>query len=188
MSILSKAADFFGLSDNEDFEYEVEAVAPQPTVAATVERSQSKKKAKVSENYQYQQTAVAEQPQVQQEEKKVVPIHQPSRSQNPGKRPVTRPHNDGGQATGKITILEPRNYGEIQTIAKHLLNGEAVLINFARVDEEQARRIVDFLTGTVYAQDGDIKRVGDEIFLCTPKDMEIEGAASVYGEADVFEI
>ena len=39
-----------------------------------------------------------------------------------------------------------------------------MLVNFTLVEEDQARRIVDFLTGTVYALDGDIQRVGNEIF------------------------
>ena len=63
------------------------------------------------------------------------------------------------------------------SIAKHLFAEEAVLVNFTLVEEDQARRIVDFLTGTVYALDGDIQRVGNEIFLCTPN-MEIDSATA----------
>lgn len=61
--------------------------------------------------------------------------------------------------------MEPRAYSEAMAIAKRIIAGEATLVNFHLVEEKQARRIVDFLTGTVYALDGDIKRVGDEIFL-----------------------
>ena len=187
MNFLRKAADFFGLSDEEAFEYEVASAAVETTEKAVAEPAASmpQKKVKVSENQQYQIPSETVAP-VQEE--KVVSIHQPSRVQNVKRNP-SRSRSESLAAAGKITILEPRNYNEIQTIAKRLLNGEAVLINFHKVEEDQARRIVDFLTGTVYAQDGDIKRVGDEIFLCTPKDVEIEGAASLYGEADdVFEV
>lgn len=76
----------------------------------------------------------------------------------------------------KITIIEPRVYSEAMNIAKHIIASEAVLVNFHLVEERQARRIVDFLTGTVYALDGDIQRVGNEIFLCTPSNMEIDSA------------
>lgn len=79
---------------------------------------------------------------------------------------------------GKITIIEPRVYSEAKNIAKHILANDAVLINFHLVEESQARRIVDFLTGTVYAVDGDIQRVGDEIFLCTPSNIEIDSATA----------
>lgn len=80
------------------------------------------------------------------------------------------------QQQAKITIFEPRVYSEVQEIADVLLNNQSVVLNFVRMDEIQAKRIVDFLTGTVYALDGDIQRIGDEIFLCTPHNVAIDGA------------
>ncbi|MFV0559640.1 MAG: cell division protein SepF [Enterococcus sp.] len=80
------------------------------------------------------------------------------------------------QTVGKIAIIEPRAYSETMAIAKKVIGGEAILVNFHLVDEAQAKRIIDFLTGTVYALDGDIKRVGDEIFLCTPAGLEIDSS------------
>ena len=41
------------------------------------------------------------------------------------------------------------------------------------MEEFQAGRVVDFLTGAVYAIDGDIRRIGEEIFICTPRNVEI---------------
>ncbi|WP_414839996.1 cell division protein SepF [Carnobacterium sp. TMP28] len=76
----------------------------------------------------------------------------------------------------KITIVEPRVYSEVQEIADILLREESVVLNFLRMDEEQAKRIVDFLTGTVYALGGDIQRIGNEIFLCTPENVSIDSA------------
>jgi cell division inhibitor SepF len=76
----------------------------------------------------------------------------------------------------KITIVEPRMYSEVQEIADILLREESVVLNFFRMDEEQAKRIVDFLTGTVYALGGDIQRIGNEIFLCTPENVSIDSA------------
>lgn len=177
MNILSKFTDFFGLSEEEDMEYEVEAVAPARTVQPTPQVT-PKKKVTISEpQTSYQKAAPVR-------EEKVVSIHQ-----NP--RPVQQKKaapRVKGEPVVKISILEPRNYNEIQSIAKRLLNNEAVLINFHKVEEDQARRIVDFLTGTVYAQDGDITRVGDEIFLCTPKDVAVEGVQALYDEQVAFEV
>jgi cell division inhibitor SepF len=85
-------------------------------------------------------------------------------------------------------IISPRVYSEAMIIAKHVMSGESVLVNFQLIEEYQARRIVDFLTGTVYAEDGDIKRVADEIFLCTPKGMEIDGTAQSLVESNLFEM
>lgn len=87
----------------------------------------------------------------------------------------------------KITILEPRFYSEVQEIADILLEDQAVVLNFVRMEEEQAKRIVDFLTGTVYALGGDIQRIGDEIFLCTPENVRIDGVLTdIMREKDLY--
>ncbi|KRM97122.1 cell division protein SepF [Loigolactobacillus rennini] len=78
----------------------------------------------------------------------------------------------------KIVIFEPRIYSDVKEAASHLLNSRAVVISFNRIDQTQAKRIVDFLTGTVFAINGDIERIGDDIFLCTPANFEIDGNLS----------
>ncbi|GAA3616158.1 cell division protein SepF [Secundilactobacillus similis] len=78
----------------------------------------------------------------------------------------------------KISLYEPRLYSDVQEIASQLLANQAVIVNFSRIDDATARRIVDFLTGTVYAIDGDIERIGNPIFLCTPHNFEISGDLS----------
>lgn len=75
----------------------------------------------------------------------------------------------------QITIVEPQMYSEALAIAKKIIHEEAVIVNFHLIEESQARRIVDFLTGTVYALGGDIQRIDSEIFLCTPNTIEIDG-------------
>ncbi|AUI70983.1 cell division protein SepF [Companilactobacillus alimentarius] len=76
----------------------------------------------------------------------------------------------------KIAIYQPRVYSDAKVIAKQLLNNKAVIVNFNNVNDEQSKRIVDFLTGTIFALDGEIKRVGEKIFLCTPPKFEIDGS------------
>lgn len=75
----------------------------------------------------------------------------------------------------KITICEPRYYSEVKEIADLLLNQQAVVLNFVRMEKEEAKKTVDFLMGTIHAINGDMQRIGDEIFLCTPKNIEIDG-------------
>lgn len=116
------------------------------------------------------------------EPKKVVNMRQQTAS-NQAKKPQSVTSN-----SNKITIVEPRAYSEAMSIAKHVISGESVLVNFHLVEEHQARRIVDFLTGAVYAEDGDIKRVADEIFLCTPKGIEIDGTAQSLVESNLFDL
>jgi len=75
----------------------------------------------------------------------------------------------------KMILLEPRAYSESQQIADHLKNRNAVVVNFKRVPTVQAKRIVDFLSGTIYAIGGDLQRIGRGIFLCTPNNMNVQG-------------
>ncbi len=79
-------------------------------------------------------------------------------------------------ASGKMILLEPRAYSESQQIADHLKKRNTVVVNMKRVTPDQAKRIVDFLSGTVYALGGDLQKIGGGIFLCTPRNVDVEGA------------
>jgi len=79
---------------------------------------------------------------------------------------------------GKMILLEPRAYSESQQIADHLKKKNTVVVNMKRVTPDQAKRIVDFLSGTVYALGGDLQKIGGGIFLCTPKNVNVEGQIS----------
>ena len=80
--------------------------------------------------------------------------------------------------TGKMILLEPRAFSESQQIADHLKKRNTVVVNMKRVTQEQAKRIIDFLSGTVYAIGGDLQKIGVGIFLCTPKNVNVEGTIS----------
>ena len=83
--------------------------------------------------------------------------------------------NSVNTPTSKIVLYEPRVYSDAKEVAQNLLSNKAVIINFSRMDDTQSRRIVDFITGTVYALNGEIQRVGDKIFLATPPKFETDG-------------
>ncbi|ADI27399.1 MULTISPECIES: cell division protein SepF [unclassified Geobacillus] len=88
------------------------------------------------------------------------------------------------QKSAKVVLAEPRVYAEAQEIADHLKSRRAVIVNLQRIQHEQAKRIVDFLSGTVYAIGGDIQQVGTKIFLCTPENVDVSGSISLDGEDD----
>lgn len=79
---------------------------------------------------------------------------------------------DGG---AKMILLEPRAFSESQQIADHLKRRNTVVVNLKRVTSDQAKRIVDFLSGTIYAIGGDLQKIGGGIFLCTPKNINVQG-------------
>ncbi|HIZ95230.1 MAG TPA: cell division protein SepF [Candidatus Ligilactobacillus excrementavium] len=75
----------------------------------------------------------------------------------------------------KIMLFEPSIFSDVKAIASRLLEGEAAVINFQKMDNQQAHRVVDFLSGVTFAIDGEMSRVGETIFLCTPKEFTVEG-------------
>lgn len=87
---------------------------------------------------------------------------------------------DGLNASSKsqIVLYEPRVYSDAKEVAQNLLQNKAVVINFSRMEDTSARRIVDFITGTVYALNGEIQRIGDKIFLATPPKFVTDGKIS----------
>lgn len=87
-------------------------------------------------------------------------------------------HVANGVAGSKMMLLEPRAYSESQQIADYLKSRIAVVVNLKRVTPDQAKRIVDFLYGTIYAIGGDLQKLGGGIFLCTPKNVNVEGKIS----------
>ena len=78
-------------------------------------------------------------------------------------------------SSGKMILLEPRAFSESQQIADHLKKRNTVVVNMKRVTSEQAKRIIDFLSGTIYAIGGQLQKLGGGIFLATPNNYNIEG-------------
>ena len=87
-------------------------------------------------------------------------------------------HDENGMAGSKMMLLEPRAYSESQQISDYLKARNAVVVNLKRVTPDQGKRIVDFLSGTLYAIGGDLQKLGGGIFLCTPNNINVEGKIS----------
>ena len=85
---------------------------------------------------------------------------------------------DADKNGNKMILLEPRAYSESQQIADHLKNRNSVVVNLKRVTSAQAKRIIDFLSGCVYSIGGKMQSIGIGIYLCTPKNVNIQGKIS----------
>lgn len=77
-----------------------------------------------------------------------------------------------------MILAEPRAYSESQQIADHIKKRNSVIVNLKRVTNDQAKRIIDFLSGTLYALGGSLQKLGNGIYLCTPKNVNVEGRMS----------
>ncbi|WP_226037949.1 cell division protein SepF [Aquibacillus saliphilus] len=80
------------------------------------------------------------------------------------------------KSSSKVVLCEPRSYNEAQEIADHIVNRRSVVINLQRIEHSQAKRVVDFLSGTVYAVSGEIQKLGSQTFLCTPNNVDVSGS------------
>lgn len=73
----------------------------------------------------------------------------------------------------KVVIMQPENFDDAQDICDHLKNKKPVVVNLEDVEKETAQRIVDFLSGSIYALDGGIQKVSSGIFLIAPNNVDI---------------
>lgn len=73
----------------------------------------------------------------------------------------------------KVIIIEPKTFDDAQQVANNLRERKPVVINFEHTDAESAKRIIDFISGTTYALNGEIKKVGHNVFLCAPSNVNV---------------
>lgn len=113
---------------------------------------------------------------INDEDEEDQPVQQEADYSNNEKVVSMNSTTDSRTTSSKIAIYQPRVYADAKVVAKQLLNNKAVIVNFNNINDDSAKRIVDFLTGSIFAINGEIKRVGDKIFLCTPPKFEIDGS------------
>lgn len=73
----------------------------------------------------------------------------------------------------KMVISQPTNFEQSEEICSFLKEKKSVIVNLEYVNKEVARRIVDFISGGVYALNGHIQKVSNSIFLIAPTNYEI---------------
>ena len=74
-----------------------------------------------------------------------------------------------------VVLFRPSSFNDTTKAADDLRNRKAVIVNMENVDKAMARRVVDFLSGCVYALDGDVKKIAQSAYLFCPHNMEISG-------------
>ena len=75
----------------------------------------------------------------------------------------------------EVVLFRPGTFNDTSKAADDLRNRKAVIVNMEKVDKAMARRVVDFLSGCVYALDGDVKKIAQSAYLFCPHNMEISG-------------
>jgi cell division inhibitor SepF len=73
----------------------------------------------------------------------------------------------------KITTLHPRTYNEARTVGENYRDGTPVIMNLTDMDDNDAKRLVDFAAGLIFATRGSIERVTNKVFLLSPPNVSV---------------
>jgi Uncharacterized protein conserved in bacteria len=75
----------------------------------------------------------------------------------------------------EVCIVKPANIGEAQQVCTLLMEQHPVVVNLEGIDLMEAQRIMDFISGCIYAISGNMCQVSRYIFIFSPKDIDISG-------------
>jgi len=101
----------------------------------------------------------------------VKPAREPGTVANLAER--RRPVAPAVAELSRITTLHPRTYNEARTIGEHFREGTPVIMNLTEMDDDDAKRLVDFSAGLVFATRGSIERVTSKVFLLSPPNVSV---------------
>lgn len=87
---------------------------------------------------------------------------------------VQMPSSSGG-GDMEVCIVKPGNIGEAQQVCTLLMEQHPVVVNLEGIDLMEAQRIMDFISGCIYAVSGNMCQVSRYIFIFSPKDIDISG-------------
>ncbi len=78
-------------------------------------------------------------------------------------------------SNNKVRIIKPKSFEESGKIADEIKGDRLVIFDVTTLDIDQARRIVDFIVGSAYALNGNVRRVSGGIFVAAPNSIDITG-------------
>ncbi len=93
--------------------------------------------------------------------------------------------SSGASASLEMKIVKPDRFEDVTSIADHLLQRRTVVLNLENTGKENIRRILDFLSGTVYAIEGNMKRAANSTYVITPKNVDVSADLDFSGEKNV---
>ena len=90
-----------------------------------------------------------------------------------GRAPGAEPALGTVAELSKITTLHPRTYNEARTVGENFRDGTPVIMNLSEMDDSDAKRLVDFAAGLVFATRGSIERITNKVFLLSPPNVTV---------------
>lgn len=108
-----------------------------------------------------------------EDEPELEPVVAPSHNDERRPRKTSLVSLPGGGRPVRVVVAEPGSFDEVQNISDQLKNRRPVIVNLEEVEKDQAQAILHFLSGTIYALDGQMQRVSTSIFLFAPPNVEV---------------
>lgn len=87
--------------------------------------------------------------------------------------PRPEPHVEQASMLARIETVTPRTYNDARSVGEHYRSGVPVIMNLSEIDDDDAKRLVDFAAGLVFAVHGTINRVTSKVFLLSPENIEV---------------
>lgn len=151
-----KVAVYFGIAD-DDVDYdEDETLAPQEELERSYSERASVRKINGARGRNEYDDIFADEPRRRGAPQQVV------RAIEPARPPRVQMH-----------LIIPKSFNDAQQVADKFKTDVPVIMNLQSADTELAKRLIDFSSGLSYALDGGMQRVGDKIFLLTPRNVEV---------------
>lgn len=98
------------------------------------------------------------------------------RSERRDRRPAPAPTPTASTGMGDLARIEtvtPRTYNDARTVGDHFRSGVPVIMNLSEIDDDDAKRLVDFAAGLIFAVHGTINRVTAKVFLLSPANVTV---------------
>jgi cell division inhibitor SepF len=152
-----KVAVYFGIADDDEiYDDDEQTLAPQEELERSYQDRPNVRKLSGSRRNDYDEIFSDE----------------PRRSSAPPPARV-RPMEVARPQRVEVHLVVPKNFNDAQQIADKFKVDVPVIINLQGSDTELAKRLIDFCSGLTYALDGGMQRVGEKIFLLTPRNVEV---------------
>ncbi|MEL4106368.1 cell division protein SepF [Oscillospiraceae bacterium WX1] len=75
----------------------------------------------------------------------------------------------------QVVLVKPERFENAAEVADHLREKRTVVLNLEQTNKDIARRLIDFLSGVAYAQEGKIKKVAVNTYIITPYNVDLLG-------------
>lgn len=88
---------------------------------------------------------------------------------------VVNLHSTSQQSKYRMIVYQPVSYDDTQNIIDNLKSKKPVIVNLESLDQDVAQRTLDFMSGAVYAINGNIHKISRGIFVLAPTNVDISG-------------